>query len=266
MPAMWELDVTQVNQDFADTHGKSCHITHQKGKLHTRSMCKCHCGSHPQCEYEMIYPDEPGGLSLSYIEVAAAPSSENITTGRDSRIPGNKAIWVGIFAEFTEFTLMFLVYFIARINHPQDFHEGPQKLSVLAGSMNTVLMVTSSFFVARAIIAMRAEKQAICMRWLVAALITAAGYPLVKFVEIRWNVSQGLTGGGDVFLMSYYYLTFNHLVHVSWGILGMAYVMVRTRFGGYSAANHDGLVAFASYWHATDLIWLMIFPLFYVLP
>ncbi len=214
----------------------------------------------------MIDPNKPEGFPLSYIEVAAPPSSENSTSGKESRIPGNRAIWVGIFAEFTEFALMFLVYFIARINHPQDFHEGPQRLSLLAGGINTALMITSSFFVARAIIAMRADRPAICMRWLVAALITAAGYPLVKFVEIRWNVSQGLTGGGDVFLMSYYYLTFNHLVHVSWGILGMAYVMVRTWFGGYSAANHDGLVAFASYWHATDLIWLMIFPLFYVLP
>jgi len=214
----------------------------------------------------MIYPDKSGGFPLSCIKVAAAPSSENTTARKDSRIPGNRAIWVGVFAEFTEFALMFLVYFFARVNHPQDFHEGPQKLSVLAGSMNTALMITSSFFVARAIMAMRAERQSVCIRWLVAALITAAGYPLVKFLEIRWNVAQGLTGDGDVFLMSYYYLTFNHLVHVSWGILGMAYVMTRTWFGGYSAANHNGLVAFASYWHATDLIWLMIFPLFYVLP
>ncbi|MEN8213356.1 MAG: cytochrome c oxidase subunit 3 family protein [Pseudomonadota bacterium] len=203
---------------------------------------------------------------MSYIGEATAPFSRNSTARKHSRVPGNRAIWVGIFAEFTEFALMFLVYFFARIHHPQDFHEGPQKLSMLAGSMNTALMITSSFFVARAIVAMRAQRQDVCMRWLVAALITAAGYPLVKFLEIRWNVSQGLTGGGDVFLMSYYYLTFNHLVHVSWGILGLGWVMARTWFGSYSAANHNGLVAFASYWHATDLIWLMIFPLFYVLP
>jgi len=183
-----------------------------------------------------------------------------------ARIPGNKAIWVGIFAELTEFTLMFLVYFFARINHPQAFHEGPQKLSLAAGTANTVIMLTSSYFVARAVLAMRRDQSGISLRWLIAAFVTAVGYPVVKALEIRWNVSQGLTGGGDVFQMSYYYLTFNHLVHVSWGLLGMAWIMLRTGFGGYSADNHSGLIAFASYWHATDLIWLMIFPLFYVLP
>ena len=43
----------------------------------------------------------------------------------DPGIPGNRAIWVGIFAEMTEFALMFLVYFIARAHHPEAFHLGP---------------------------------------------------------------------------------------------------------------------------------------------
>ncbi|WP_456416468.1 cytochrome c oxidase subunit 3 family protein [Thiolapillus sp.] len=183
-----------------------------------------------------------------------------------ARIPGGKAIWVGIFAELTEFTLMFLVYFFARINHPQAFHEGPQKLSLAAGTANTVIMLTSSYFVARAVLAMRKGRSDITLRWLFAAFVTAVGYPIIKVLEIRWNLDHGVVGRGDVFQMSYYYLTFNHLVHVSWGLLGMVWIMFRTGFGAYTANNHSGLVAFASYWHATDLIWLMIFPLFYVLP
>lgn len=183
-----------------------------------------------------------------------------------SGIPDNRAIWVGIFAEFTEFSMMFIVYFFARANHPQLFHDGPQKLSVLAGTTNTVIMITSSFFVARAVLSMRQDRTSVSFRWLLAAFFTALGYPLVKFLEIRWNVSQGLTGNGDVFQMSYYYLTLNHLVHVSWGIIGLVWVLAQTHFGGYRAENHNGLVAFASYWHATDLIWLMIFSAFYVIP
>jgi cytochrome c oxidase subunit 3 len=161
---------------------------------------------------------------------------------------------------------MFLVYFFARVNHHQAFHEGPKKLSLAAGTANTLIMITSSFLVARAVHAIRADRRMACLRWLLVALLVAIGYPVVKFLEIRWNLEQGLTGAGDVFQMSYYYLTFNHLVHVSWGLLGLMWVIARTWFGGYSAAMHNGLVAFASYWHATDLIWLMIFPLFYVLP
>ncbi len=161
---------------------------------------------------------------------------------------------------------MFIVYFFARANNPQLFLEGPQKLSVLAGTANTVIMVTSSFFIARAVLSMRLGRTTTSFHWLTAAFFTAVCYPLIKFMEIRWNISQGLTGNGDAFQMSYYYLTFNHLVHVSWGILGLLWVMAQTHFGGYSTKNHDGLVAFASYWHATDLIWLMIFSAFYVMP
>ena len=50
-----------------------------------------------------------------------------------------------------------------------------------------------------------------------------------------------------------------------WGLCGLGWVFVRTRLGGYSAEDHSGLEALACYWHATDLVWLMIFPLCYVL-
>ena len=183
----------------------------------------------------------------------------------DQRIPGNKAIWVGIYAELTEFALMFLVYFVARVHHPEAFGDGSHKLSTLAGTANTVIMLSSSYFIARAMWAMRRDNRRNCLRWLSMALITGLGYPVVKFFEVRWNLARGLDGGGDVFQMAYYYLTFNHLVHVSWGLLGLMWIMLRTHMGSYTASEHGGLVAFASYWHATDLIWLMIFPLFYVL-
>lgn len=192
--------------------------------------------------------------------------AELCASDKDRKIPGNRAIWVGIFAELIEFFLMFLVYFFARANHPQLFHDGPQKLSVMAGTANTVVMISSSYFVARAVLSMRQDRSTASFRWLLGALVIALCYPLIKFFEIRWNISQGLTGNGDAFQLSYYYLTFNHLVHVTWGIWGLLWVMAQTRFGGYSADNHKGLVAFASYWHATDLIWLMIFSAFYVMP
>ncbi len=184
----------------------------------------------------------------------------------EGHIPGYKAMWVGIYAELTEFALMFIVYFVARAHHPDTFSAGSQTLSTVAGTANTLIMLTSSFFVARAVWAIRANRLKQCERWLFAALLTGLGYPLVKFFEIRWNLTHGLDAhDGNIFHMTYYYLTYNHLVHVSWGLLAMMWMIVRVRTRAYSAEEHAGLVSFASYWHATDLIWLMIFPLFYVL-
>jgi cytochrome c oxidase subunit 3 len=181
------------------------------------------------------------------------------------RIPGNKAMWVGIFCEVTEFALMFLVYFVARAHHPEAFAAGPARLSLLAGTAYTLMLLTSGWCVARALHAMRATQSQRCLRWLAAAFVFGLGYPVVKLFEVRWNLAHGIDGDAGVFVVTYYYLTFNHLIHVFWGLLGLLWVMLRTVTGSYSADEHVGLEAFACYWHTTDIIWLMIFPLFYLL-
>ena len=181
------------------------------------------------------------------------------------RIPGNKGIWAGICAEFVEFTMMFVIYFVARLNHPEAFKLGPTAIWTTAGVVNTVLMVTSSYFIACAVSAMRVGNTQRSQRWMIAAIITALGYPVMKFHEIGWNLSHDIYGTTGVFFTVYYYTTLNHLIHACWGILGMFWVLARMKTNAYSADQHDGLVALASYWHATDIIWLIIFQLFYVL-
>ncbi len=181
------------------------------------------------------------------------------------RIPGNKGIWAGILSEMTEFALLFGVYFVARAHYPEVFREGPARLSTLAGTLNTLMMISGSYFVAKAVHAIRQNRLQKCFRWLLLVLLAASAYLLIKVLEFRWNLSQGITGGMNLFFTVYYYLTFTHMVHVVWGMMGLMWVMVRTRSGAYSPQDHDGLEAFASYWHATDLAWLVIFPLLYVL-
>ena len=199
--------------------------------------------------------------------VAEAAIHAGIASGIPAagRIPGNKGIWVGITCELVEFALMFLVYFVARAHYPDAFHEGAARLSKVAGTVITLLMVTSSYFIARSVTAMRAGQRERSRWWLVAGLLAALGYPLAKALEISWNLAHGIDGNAGIFVGTYYYLTFNHLVHASWGILGMLWVLGRHLANGYSAADHSGLEALASYWHATDIIWLSIFSLFYVL-
>jgi cytochrome c oxidase subunit 3 len=183
----------------------------------------------------------------------------------EGRIPGNKGIWAGILAEMTEFALLFGVYFIARVHFPAAFHEGPLQLSLFAGTFNTVLMISGSYFVANAVIAIRESRPDISLRWLVLVLCAALGYFVTKYFEFRWNVEHGVTGSTGIFFTVYYYLTFTHMVHVGWGIMGLLWVMARTGTGGYTPQEHEGIEAFASYWHATDLVWLIIFPLLYLL-
>ena len=180
-------------------------------------------------------------------------------------IPGNKGIWVGITCEFVEFLVLFAVYFISRAHFPEAFHEGAKHLNTIAGTVITLLMISSSLCIARSVNSIRQSHHQAAVAWLVGGLVVALGYPVAKVLEIQWNLAHGIDGGSGIFYTVYYYLTFNHLVHASWGILGILWVLARLIFHGYSAEDHTGLEALASYWHATDIIWLVIFPLFYVL-
>ncbi|NMF90321.1 cytochrome c oxidase subunit 3 family protein [Aromatoleum petrolei] len=193
---------------------------------------------------------------------APPPRQEAAPTGR---VPGNSGIWVGITCEFVEFAVLFIVYFVARAHFPEAFEHGSERLSRISGTVITLLMVTSSFFIAASVVTMRAGQTRRSLGWLVAGLVVALGYPVAKFLEIRWNIAHGIDGESGIFFTVYYYLTINHLVHASWGILGMLWVLARHVAGAYSAEEHSGLEALASYWHATDIIWLVLFPFFYVL-
>ncbi len=188
-----------------------------------------------------------------------------MATNAARRVPGNSGIWVGITCEFVEFAVLFCVYFVARAHFPEAFEAGAGRLSKLAGTVITLLMVTSSYFVACAVVEMRRGQRRRSIRWLVGGLLLALGYPLAKFLEFRWNMAHGINGESGIFFTVYYYLTLTHMVHAVWGILGMLWVLVRQFAGVYTTEDYSGLEALASYWHATDIIWLVIFPFFYVL-
>lgn len=186
-------------------------------------------------------------------------------TAHPRRIPGNRGIWVGITCIFVEFGVLFIVYFVARSHFPDAFHAGAERLSRLSGTLITLFMISSGLCIAASVARIRSGRLQASLIWLIVGLFLALGYPVTKYFEIRWNLAHGVDAQAGVFVGAYYYLTLNHLVHACWGILGMLWVLLRHISGAYSIEDHDGLEALASYWHATDIIWLAIFPLFYVL-
>jgi cytochrome c oxidase subunit 3 len=193
---------------------------------------------------------------------SAETSAENHAYGR---IPGNGGIWVGIFCILLEFLMLFTVYFVAKVHNPEAFSRGPDKLVTLAGTTITLLLLTSGYCMVKALEAIRGDRQKLALRWIMGAIALGLGYPVVKYFEINWNIAHGVDGETGVFYTVYYYLTLNHLVHVCWALIGLSWVAVRTYHGAYSAGNYRGLEAAGLFWHTTDVIWLVIFPFFYIL-
>ncbi len=183
----------------------------------------------------------------------------------EGRVPGNGAVWVGIYAEMSEFALMFLVYFIAKVHYMDSFDQGPLQLNTLAGTLNTLALLTSSYFVAKAMSCVRMNQINRAIHWLWGTIGAAVFYLVIKAWEYQWNTERGIEIETNVFFTVYYYMTFNHFLHVAWGGGAILWAIFRLRSGGYTADNHEGMEAIACYWHMIDLVWIIIFPLLYVL-
>ena len=104
-----------------------------------------------------------------------------------------------------------------------------------------------------------------CARWLLAAIGMGAVFVVVKLGEYAHHFGEGVTLSTNTFYMFYLSLTFFHFMHVLMGMVILAAVALKARRGGYSVANHTGVETGASYWHMVDLVWLILFPLIYVM-
>lgn len=187
------------------------------------------------------------------------------TTPTTNSPPGDLAIWVFILAELAVFGLLFAVYAFARRYNLELFDLHQQHLNRTAGLVNTVTLITSSYFVVRAVAAIKQGDAKRCSRWLWSANALGLLFILVKGVEYQHHFSQGIGLSTNLFYTFYIGMTFFHFMHVLMGMVILAVVAHKAGHGGYTAAEHTGVETGASYWHMVDLVWIILFPLIYVM-
>lgn len=101
------------------------------------------------------------------------------------------------------------------------------------------------------------------LAWFSAALLLGCLYPVLKWQEWQWNHHHGVDASAGIFVVVYYYVTIAHSIHACWGLMGMSWGVGNLALGRYTPEDFKGLESVATYWHATDLAWLMLFALFY---
>jgi len=179
--------------------------------------------------------------------------------------PGDLAIWIFIAAELLVFGVFFLSYAFARSHNVELFNTYQQELNRVSGAVNTLVLITSSYFVARGVEAVRRGRSGACVRWLTAALLMGGVFVVIKLAEFHEKLSAGVTLSSNTFYMFYLSLTFFHFMHVLLAMVILGAVILKARRGGYDAADHTGVDTAASYWHMVDLVWVILFPLVYVI-
>jgi nitric oxide reductase NorE protein len=180
-------------------------------------------------------------------------------------LPGDFAIWIFIFAELVVFGVLFAAYAFARSANLDLFNASQLTLNRTTGFVNTLVLITSSYFVVRATQSIKAGSSITCGHWLVGALGLGGVFLVLKLLEFHQDFAQGINLSTNLFYMFYLALTFFHFMHVLMGMTILGVVTYKAYNKRYSAKNHTGVETGASYWHMVDLVWIILFTLVYVI-
>lgn len=181
------------------------------------------------------------------------------------RLRGDLGVWLVILLELLTFGILFVAFAFARTRELELFNASQATLNLQAGALNTVLLITGSWCVASAVRAVGRNAQAAGARWLLAALACGAGFMVVKLAEYAQKLDSGVDLSSNTFYMFYFFLTGFHFLHVLVSMLALIYLWFRTRRGVYGSHNLHALETGAAFWHMVDLLWIVLFPLVYVM-
>ena len=181
----------------------------------------------------------------------------------DRHVPGDTHIWVMVLGDLVIFGAYFVIFMVYRAMTPEAFLAAQQHLSITLGVVNTVVLLTSSWFIARGVVAARADDHAAALRltWLGGGF--GVLFMVVKAYEWATKIAHGDTITSNGFFSFYFMLTGVHLFHVALGlvILGVVARELRNPRKRRLSLIESGAV----YWHLVDLLWIVIFALFYVM-
>ena len=180
-------------------------------------------------------------------------------------LPGDLAMWFFILAELSVFAILILAFAVTQTLKPQLFSESRLLLNTSTGLAMTLSLLTAGLFAALAQEQVRRSRPRPGAVWLLAALLAACVYVVLKVSEYRHLLASGLDMEHNTFFTLYWILTGFHFLHVVLGMFILGWLAERCRRGLHDAHNRSGFESGVLYWHMVDLIWVVLFPLVYVL-
>ncbi len=189
--------------------------------------------------------------------------SSNEAGPRAPVIPGQPDIWVLVLFEALTFSGYFVVYMIYRMRHPELYLHSQAQLSLQFGVVNTLVLLTSSWSMARCVQRARAGDYSAALRDVSLTILLGLVFTVSKLYEWVAKTQAGLTFTSNEFFMFYYFLTGLHLLHV---LMGFAFLgVVVYQLSSPARRSQEVIETGATYWHMIDFLWVVIFALLYVM-
>ena len=190
-------------------------------------------------------------------------------------IGARMGMWLFLFTEVILFGGMFILYSVYRYKYPEAFHLAAKELNTIIGTFNTAILLTSSLTMALSITAVQRKQNALSVFFQMLTIVLALAFMVNKYFEWSAKFHHGIYPGSDtllgkpageiVFFGLYYVMTGLHGLHV---IIGIVLIAVMMRLTSKGIINNDSYVNLESaglYWHLVDIIWIFLFPLFYLI-
>jgi len=184
-------------------------------------------------------------------------------------------MWMFLFTELLFFGGMFLLYSVFRYRFALDFHNAAANENIVLGSVNTFILLTSSLTIALAIAAMRKGKGRLSAALQLATIAMGIVFLVIKYAEWAQKIGLGLYPNSPVLLQKppgeilffglYYVMTGIHGLHVLIGIGVISCMVFFTVRKKITRQNPIRLENTGLYWHFVDIIWIYLFPLFYLI-
>ena len=191
-------------------------------------------------------------------------TGQGATSDASSQTPGDPGVWVFIIADMCAFALFFLIYGLGRHDNRALYETSRASLDLRLGLLNTLILLTSGAFMATAVrYAQRADwtRTRSC---LTAALGTGSLFAISKAFEWHGKFSHGIGLTTNEFFTYYFVFTGIHFLHFIIGLVVIGILLTRCSQHLPQADKLRWLEAGGAYWHMVDLLWIMLFAMFYV--
>jgi cytochrome c oxidase subunit 3 len=179
-------------------------------------------------------------------------------------------MWVFLATEVLFFGGLFLSYVIYRVTYPEIFVQAGSTLNITIGTINTGVLLLSSYCMALAVAAIKANLSKRAAFFLGSTWTLGLTFLLLKAYEYSDDIRKNLTpsyavGPAKIFYFIYYAMTGLHALHLTIGLGVVSILFFRTLRKQYSRAYFTPIEVGALYWHFIDIIWIFLYPLLYLM-
>jgi len=194
--------------------------------------------------------------------------SESLVKQNENKIyypPGGILIWFLIILEVFTFLGAILVFVYYRGNNLEQFTTSQEVLSPIIGTINTIILITSGYFMAISVNKLRENNTEKSASYMLIGLFLGILFLVIKGFEFYQKIDLGYGFSYNEFFTFYWLMTGFHFVHVLFGVILLTYMSRAVKKKKYNSETMFDVEASATYWHMCDLIWILIFPVLYLI-